>query len=152
MKDPTIFQGEIIIKLQKIHGHILKIFHSRNSVLISTKLGTNYSSVNENAVDSNEGPHPFPGGDDYEIVKILWQILTKLGKNHPWVKGIQDCSNEGPRPFPRGNNYEIVKIHWRILKIFFSRYTGSILTKLSRNHPWVKETQVCSKEGPRLFQ
>ena len=66
MKDPTIFQGELIKKLQKIHGQILKIFYSRTSVLISTKLCTNYSSVKENADCINEGPHPFQRGDSNE--------------------------------------------------------------------------------------
>ena len=43
-----------------------------------------------------------------------------------------------------------MKIHWLNLKIF-SRTTGPISTKLSTRHPWVKEIQVCSKEGPNLF-
>ena len=68
------------------------------------------------------------------------------------MKGIQVCSNEGPRPFPRGDNYEIVKIHWQNLKIFFSRTTGPILTKLGTKHHWVKGFQVCSNEGPCPFQ
>jgi hypothetical protein len=33
------------------------------------------------------------------------------------------------------------------LKIFFSRTTGPILTRLGTYHPWVKGIQVCSKEG-----
>jgi hypothetical protein len=32
------------------------------------------------------------------------------------------------------------------LKIF-SRTTGPILTRLGRNHPWVKGIQICSNEG-----
>ena len=63
-------------------------------------------------------------------------ISTKLGTKHSWVKGIQVCPNEGPRPFPRGDNYEIVKIHWQNLKIFFSRTTGSISSKLGTKHSW----------------
>ena len=34
---------------------------------------------------------------------------------------------------------------------FFSRTTGSILTKLDKNHPWVKGIHVCSNEGLRRF-
>ena len=57
-------------------------------------------------VFANEGPNPFPRGDDYEISKIHRQnfknpllqngclISTKLGTMHPWMKGIQVCSNE----------------------------------------------------------
>ena len=49
------------------------------------------------------------------------------------------------------SNYEIVKIHWRNLKIFFSRTTEPISTKLFTKHPWVKGIQVCSNEGPHPF-
>jgi hypothetical protein len=35
---------------------------------------------------------------------------------------------------------------WDHLKIFFSRTTGPILTKLGTNHSWVKGIQDCSKE------
>ena len=52
-------------------------------------------------VCSNEGPHSFPRGDNYEIVKRQSQnfikmysrttepILFKLGTEHPWVLGLQ---------------------------------------------------------------
>ena len=75
-------------------------------------------------------------------------IWTKLGTKHLWVKGIQICSNEGPCPFPRGDNSEIVKLNWKYFKIFFSRITGPIWTKLSTKHPWVERIQVCSNAGP----
>ena len=51
---------------------------------------------------SNEGPRPFPRGDNYEIAKIHWQNLKiffsrttwPISTNHrtkrPWVKKIQD--------------------------------------------------------------
>ena len=76
--------------------------------------------------------------------------------NQTWHKaslgeGNSSLFKEGPRPFPRGDNYEIVKIHWRNLKIFFSRTTEPISTKLGTKHPWVKGIQVCSNEGPRPF-
>jgi hypothetical protein len=38
----------------------------------------------------------------------------------------------------------------RLLKIFFSRTTGPILTRLGTNHPLVKGIQVCSNEGDIL--
>ena len=78
-------------------------------------------------------------------------ISTKLGTLHPWVKKTQVCSNEGFCPFPRGDNYEIVKIYWQNLKIFSSRTTGPISTKLHTMPPWVKGIQVCSNEGLHLF-
>ena len=75
---------------------------------------------------------------------------NKLGTKHPRVVGLQVSWNEGSRPFPSGDNYEIAKTYWRNLKIF-SRTTGPISTKLGTKHPWVKEIQVCSNEGPRPF-
>ena len=51
------------------------------------------------------------------------------------MKGIKVCSKKGPCPFPRGDNYEIAKIHWQNLKIFSSRTTVPISTKLQlQNH------------------
>ena len=71
----------------------------------------------------------------------------------PWVKGIQVYSNEGPCPFPRGDNYmyEKAKIHRLNEKKIFSRTTGSISTKLSTMHPWIKGIQICFKEGFHPF-
>jgi hypothetical protein len=63
------------------------------------------------------------------------------------VKGIQVCSNKGPGPLQRGDNHKNVKMGWGHLKIFFSRTTGPILTRLGTNQPLVKGIQVCSKEG-----
>ena len=60
--------------------------------------------LREIQVCSNEGPHPFPRGDNYEIAKIHWrnwiffrttgQISTKLGINHPWLKRAQGFTNK----------------------------------------------------------
>jgi hypothetical protein len=36
---------------------------------------------------------------------------------------------------------------WGHLKIFFSRTTGPILTRLAINHPWGKGIKVSSNEG-----
>ena len=116
-------------------------------------------------VCSNEGPRPFARGDNNEIVKIHWwnlkiffsrttgPISTKLSTKHPCVKGIQFFSNEGPYPFPRGDNYEIVKIHWRNSKIFFSRTTGLISTKLGTKHPLVEgDSSLFKWRAPLFFQ
>ena len=43
---------------------------------------------------SNEGPCPFPRGDNYEIED--GSISNKYGAKHPWMEGIQICSNEEP--------------------------------------------------------
>jgi hypothetical protein len=58
------------------------------------------------------------------------------------VKGIQVCSNDDHWSFPRGDNCENVKIYGNILKIFFSRTTGPISTKLGPNHPRGKGIQL----------
>jgi hypothetical protein len=63
------------------------------------------------------------------------------------VKGIQVCSNKGPGPLKRGDNRKNVKMGWGRLKIFFSRTSWPILTRLGTNYPWVKGIQICSKKG-----
>ena len=77
------------------HFHLLQ-----NQLSISPKLGTKHPWVKGIQVCSNEGPRPFPRGDNYEIVKIHWRnlkiffsrttgpISAKLGTKYPWVKGI----------------------------------------------------------------
>jgi hypothetical protein len=108
-------------------------------------------------VCSKEGDSPSPRGDNSRRVKIHWHFLKiffrtsrpnsiKLGTNYPWVKGIQVCSNKRSGPLQRGDNHKNVKMGWGHLKIFFSRTTEPILTRLSTKHPWVKGIQVCSKE------
>ena len=74
---------------------------------------------------SNEGPRPFPRGDNSKNIKMIpktlkifffrttWSISTKLGTKHPLVVVIHVSSNEGPCPFSKGDNYEIAEIHWR---------------------------------------
>ena len=102
-----------IVKMLEKHLPSLKISFFRTTGPVSTKLGTKHPWVKGIQVCSNEGPSPFPRGDNYQIAKIHWQILkiyssrtagpisTKLGIIHPWVRGIQVCSNEGLRPFLR---------------------------------------------------
>ena len=80
-----------------------------------------------------------------------WANFNQTLHMHPWLKGIQFCLNEKPRPFLRGDNQEIVKIHWRNLKIFFSRTTGPISTKLGTKYLWDKGIKLCSNEGPWPF-
>ena len=123
--------GKIIFacwnEIKNIHSSwwYLKLFFSRTTKPITTKICTKHSRAKGIQVCTNEGPHPFPGGDNYEIAKThwwnlkiffsrsTWQLSTKLGIKHLWEKGIQICSNRRPYPFPRGDNNEIVKIHWQ---------------------------------------
>jgi hypothetical protein len=144
----------------KMHGiFFLKIFFSRITGPILTRLGTNHPWVKGVQVSLKEGDNPMQRGDNSKRVKIHGKflkiffsritgpILTRLGTTHPWVKGVQVCSKEGDKPMPRGDNSERVKMHGQFLKIFLSRITGPILTRLGTTHPWVKGVQVCSKEG-----
>jgi hypothetical protein len=50
------------------------------------------------------------------------------------VKENQVCSNKGPDPLQRGDNDKNKKNVWGHSKIFFSRTTGPILTRLGKNH------------------
>ena len=129
MKGPVLFQGEIIVRQRK---YIDKIKKSSSPEL----LGQFQPNLAQSIL----------------LSRTIKPISTKLGTKQPWVKGIQFCPNEGPRHFVRGDNYKIVKIHLRNLKIFFSRTAGPISTNLGTKHPWVKGIQVCSNEGPSLFQ
>jgi hypothetical protein len=63
------------------------------------------------------------------------------------VKGIQICSNKWPGLLLRGDNHKNVKMGWGNLKIFFSKTTEPILTRLGINHPWGEGIQVCLNEG-----
>ena len=51
-------------EIAKIHRRTLKIFFIRTTGPISTKLGTKHPWVMGNHVCSNEGPCPFPRGDN----------------------------------------------------------------------------------------
>jgi hypothetical protein len=52
------------------------------------------------------------------------------------MKGIQVYSNKEPGPLQRGDNHKNVKMGLGHLKIFFSRTTGPILTRLGTSRPW----------------
>jgi hypothetical protein len=62
------------------------------------------------------------------------------------MKGIPVCSNKGSGPLQRGDNHKNVKMGWSHLKIFFSRTTRPILTRLGTNH-WGERIQVYSNKG-----
>ena len=121
---------------------------------------TNFDQI-WHKVCSNAGPRPSPRGDKSENIKLYWKYLkiffsrttnpisTKLGTKHPCVEWIQVCSNAWSRPHPRGDTSEIGNFYSKYLKVFLSRTTARISTKLSTVHPWDKGIQVCSNAGPR---
>ena len=114
-------------EIVNIHWWTLKIFFIRTTWPISTKLGTKHPRVMgiQFLLIINEGPRPFPRGDNKEIAKIHWwplkifflrttgPISMKLGTKHPKVMGNHICSNEGPCPFPRGDNSENILTNFK---------------------------------------
>ena len=102
-------------------------------------------------VCSNERPHLFWMGDNWEVEKLNWQHLkiffsrTNLNQTwhkHPGVGQFQPnlvCPNKGSLPFHRGDNYEIPKIHWQTFIVLIPETSGSVSTKLGSKHPWVSE-------------
>ena len=110
---------------------------------------------------------PFSKGNNlyiYEITKIhqrnlktfffrtIGLISNKLGTKHSLVKWVQIESNEGSRAHPRWGDYEKAKIHWRNFKIFFSRSTLLISTKLGTTHPWVKGIQSLTNKNHSVIR
>ena len=84
MKGSTLFKGEIITKV-KLYWRNLKFLFSRTAGPISSKLGTNYSWLKGIQVYSNEGPHLFPRGDNYEKSKMHWQNWKKKFLQTRWA-------------------------------------------------------------------
>ena len=91
---------------------IFFIFFSRITGPISIILGTMHHWLKGIQVCSNEGPSPFPRGENYEITKIhcqnlkifFWRttgpISTKLSTKHPWVKDSNLFKRKAPS-FPK---------------------------------------------------
>ena len=79
---------------------------------------------------------------------MVGQFQPNLAQSILGWRGIKFVQMKGHAPFQRGDNSEIVNIHWKLLKIFFSRTSGPISTKLGTEHSWVKGIQVCSSQGP----
>ena len=79
-------------------------------------------------VCSNEGPRPSQRGDNWELIKINWQllkilfsrttgpILTKFDNSILRRSEFKFVHIKGHVLSPRGDNYEISKIHWLNLK------------------------------------
>ena len=88
------------------------------------------------------------------LIFMFFSRNQRTTKNHK-VKGLQVCSDEvqfsqvcSDALFRLGDNVEIVQIHWRNIKIFFSKTTRLISTKLGTKLAWAKGIQVYFTEGP----
>ena len=77
MKGPALSIRENIMEWRKNTLMNLKLFFSRTTELISTKLGTKHPWMKGIQVCSNEGLCPFPRGDNYKIAKIYCRIFLK---------------------------------------------------------------------------
>ena len=95
--------------IAKIHWRNSKIFFSRAMLPISTNPGTKHPLGKGIQFCSNEGPRPFPRGDNYEIAKIHWQNLQNhwINFNQTWLRGPWMIVIQS---FSKGGNYEIAKI------------------------------------------
>ena len=90
----------VVVLVVVVNFHIF-IFFSKTAGPISTKLGTKHPWVKGIQVCANEGPRPFPRGDNYKIVKIHWRnikifffrtagpISTRFAQSIPWRKGFK---------------------------------------------------------------
>ena len=96
-------------KKVKMYWQDLTIFSSRTTGPIPTKHITKHHLVNRSQVYSNEWPHPFPRGENFKIVKLLFKNLWKpsslesLGQFQPnlaqsilWWKGFKFVQMNGP--------------------------------------------------------
>ena len=102
---------------------------------------------------TNEGPHPFPMGDNYKEAKIHWRnlkifffrtivlISTKLGTKHHLVN--MKYLPLFPGEMMRKSEITLI----RSLKIFVSSITGPISTKLGTKHLLVKWRATSSPRG-----
>jgi hypothetical protein len=101
-----------------------KIFFSRTTGPILTRLGTNHLWRERIQVSLKEGDSPYPRGDNSKRVKIHRKRLKisrtrrpksiKLGTDYALVKRIQVCSNKGPGLLQRGDNHRNVRKGWVI--------------------------------------
>jgi hypothetical protein len=87
---------------------------------------------------------------NFQCIIFTLLLLSPLGEGlsssnfnplYPVMTGIHIYSNEGP-DLQRGDNHKNIRIGWGHFKIFFSRTTGPILTRLRRNHHWVEDRQI----------
>ena len=115
-----------------MHGRNFKIFFSRTTGPISTKLSTMHPWVMGIQVYSNEGSHPFPKEDNYEKWKYIDEILKSsspepLGQFQPnkaesilgWRR-FKFVQVKDPTHFQGEIITKITKIHWRNLKKYSS--------------------------------
>ena len=126
-----------------------KIFFSRTTGPISTKLGINYPWVKRIEINSNQGLCPFPRGNNYKIEIIHWQIwkiffsrTTRPIQSNlaqiilGWL-GFKLVQMKGSALF---QEEIITKLQKYIDNL--RRSSSPEPTKLSTNHPWMKRIRV----------
>ena len=135
---PRPFQRGDNWEIIKINRQLFKIFFSRTTRPISTKLGTKYPLVKGIPVCSNEESRPSQRGDNWEIVKLIENFLNLLLQNH-WANFNQTWqsilgSNEGSSPSQSGDNCKILKIHyWKLFKVLSAEPLGHFQPNLAES-------------------
>ena len=116
MKGRAIFQGKYICNYENAFTN-LKIFFTKTTGPISTKIGRHHPQLKRSQVYSNERPCYFPGEILTKKGKYIDKIKNLSLKNQSAIRPFLARSILGwffikwrPSPFPRVNNYEIKKI------------------------------------------
>ena len=117
----------VVVVVQISQYHLLLQNHWANLI------HTNYPWLKGIQVCSNEGPRPFPRGDNNEIAKIHWQILKIIISRTTgpiltkfWTNHIKFEQMERPNIFTTGDNNKIARVHSNFFKISSSWTTGPI--------------------------
>ena len=84
--------------------------------------------------------------------KMLGLLQPNVAQYIPGWRGFKSVQTKGSAFFQGEIIKKIAKIHWRNKKKIFSRTTASISTKRDTKYSWVIRTQICSNEGPTLYQ
>ena len=86
------------------------------------------------------------------LLKNQWANFNQTSLKASFGNGDSSFLNERSRPFSRGYIYQIAKIHWQNLKIFFSRTTKPISTKLGTSILWWWGLKCVQIKGHTPFQ
>ena len=127
------------------------ILFSRTTGPISTKCSTNHSWVNGIQVSNEKLRHFQKGHKSKNTLKKLHLLQNHWANfNQTWHKASSSKGNskEMARSFSqKGDSSENT-----ITKEHLQENLACKLTKLCKNHPWVRLIQDCSNKGPHLFQ
>ena len=123
----VIIQGDYKINLIRISHLQVNIWVNCMTFLsIKSSCWSRHNVINVGHNSGSQGGQDLASFIGTMNYKQTWHIAS-LGE------GDSSLSKRKARPFQKGDNWEIVEINWQLLKIFFSRTTGPIWTKLDTN-------------------